>query len=101
MFAVDLKKPFFNLRVQVGELVLKSIIYNVAPATDVAEIVQIWCNKTLDGLIGSFPNNGAISNSHNEQFKLNSSFQTGNIIFQFQEANGVIPYYNPGLNHRC
>lgn len=85
-----------NLRFSADELVLKSINYNVSGAVDTADIIQIWCNLTHDGLIGSFPNDGVIFQTHNDHFRLNNNFQSGNMILQFQQtSNGSPFYYNP------
>ena len=51
------------LRFVADELVLKSINYNVAAAVDVSDVIQIWCNITEDGLIGSFPNTLLFTNN--------------------------------------
>ena len=92
-----------NLRFTANEIILKSISYTSENA-DVPDVVQIWCNITNDGLIGSFPNGGDGNNNnvpvfqtHNEHFRLNNnSFQTGNFILQFQTTNQGEPfYYNP------
>ena len=84
-----------NLRFAADEIVLQSLMYSPA-AGDVADAVQIWCDKTCDGLIGSFPNNTATNSKRNEHFRLTNTFQTGNITFQFQTtANGAPFFYNP------
>jgi len=49
------------MRFSADELIVKNITYNRAippnqASQDIADIVQIWCNITNDGLIGSFPN---------------------------------------------
>ena len=82
-----------NLRFAADELILKSIIYNNTSLTaDLDDIVQIWCNITNDGIIGSFPNVGngvakfPIYSSHNDDFRINNTFQTGNFILQFQQT---------------
>ena len=84
-----------NLRFAVDELILKSISGN--PNNDTPNVVQIWCNITNDNLIGTFPNNAAICQQFDSQFRINNTFQTGNLILQFQQTNtNVAPiYYNP------
>lgn len=86
-----------NLRFAADELVLKSIVYNVAAGVDVDNVVLIWCSITNDGLIGSFANNSVFNRKCNEHFTINNTFQTGNITFQFQKtAAYTVPfYYNP------
>ena len=86
-----------NLRFAADEVILKSICYNTIAATpDTDDMVQIWCNITNDGLLTSFPNNTAFLSYADIYFKLNNTFQTGNITFQFQQtANGAPFYYNP------
>ncbi len=87
-----------NLRFAANEVVVKNISYvgaippNAAVA-DIQDIVNIWCDRTNDGLIGSFPNssnNGTEGNSiscqHNEHFSLSNTFQTGNFGLQFQQS---------------
>ena len=85
-----------NLRFAADELVLKSLTYSIAVAPDIPDAVQIWCDKTCDGLITSFPNGISLNYQHNEHFRLTNTFQTGNITFQFQTtANGSPFFYNP------
>ncbi len=85
-----------NLRFAADELILKSINYNVPVNTDISDIVQIWCNITNDGLIGSFPNDIAVYQQHNEHFTISNSFQTGNFIIQLQNTSlGDPASYNP------
>ena len=86
-----------NLRFAADALILKSISYNVPPATDTAEVVQIWCNITNDNLIGSFPNDIAVYQRHDEYFTISNTFQTGIFELQFQQCdNNTGPiYYNP------
>jgi hypothetical protein len=91
-----------NLRFAADELILKCISYNSANV-DTADVVQIWCNITHDGLIGSFPNSGNLLNgadpifqTFDSHFRLSNTFQTGNFILQFQTTNQGEPfYYNP------
>lgn len=87
-----------NLRFAADELILKSISYNVNPTNaDAANVTQIWCNITNDNLIGSFPNNAAVFQQHNESFRISNTFQTGNFELQFQKTGtNIAPfYYNP------
>ncbi len=85
-----------NLRFAADELILKGISYNVAPATDTEGVVQIWCNLTNDNLIGSFPNNVAVFQNLNSHFRLNNTFQTGNLLLQFQQTGlDTVFHYNP------
>ena len=85
-----------NLRFAADELALKSLTYSPSGIADVADAVQIWCDQTCDGLIASFPNGIALNYQHNEHFRLTNTFQTGNIVFQFQTtANGSPIFYNP------
>ncbi len=97
----EIQSPM-NLRFAADEMILKSIVYN--PFTfdqqdarvDLLNNVQIWCNITNDGLIGVFPNGFTVFQQHNEHFRLNNTFQTGNVIIQFQETNNGGPFfYNP------
>ena len=93
-----------NLRFTSEEVIIKNITYcgaitPNAAILDISDIVQIWCNITNDGIIGSFPNVGnsvaklPIYSSHNNHFRINNTFQTGNFILQFQQTgtgNGII-----------
>lgn len=88
-----------NLRFAADELILKSISYanpNALASQDVMDVVQIWCNITNDGLIGSFPNSGPsaipVVSNPNTHLRLSNSFQTGNFILQFQVTDGA-PYF--------
>lgn len=91
-----------NLRFAADELILKSISYNSAKV-DVPDVVQIWCNITNDGLIGSFPNSGdgsatpiPVTQQHNDHFRISNSFQYGNFILQFQTTDQGDPFFcNP------
>ena len=91
-----------NLRFAADELILRSICYT-SENVDLADVVQIWCNITNDGLIGSFPNagndlNGAVPIflALNNHFRINNTFQTGNFTLQFQTTDQGSPfYYNP------
>ncbi len=84
-----------NLRFAADELIVKNISYNgaISPnqaTVDIQDIVNIWCDKTNDGFIGSFPNAGdpnvPVFCQHNEHFRLSNSFQTGNFVLQFQQS---------------
>ncbi len=87
-----------NLRFAADELAVKNISYcgAISPnqaINDIQDIIQIWCNQTNDGIIGTFPNSGDIgvagvitSTQHNEHFRLNNTFQTGNLVLQFQQT---------------
>ena len=80
-----------NLRFAADEMILKNISYNSGTTQDVADVVQIWCNKTNDGLIGSFPNGGGGNKlpgfcQHNEHFRISNSFQTGTFVLQLQQT---------------
>ncbi len=60
------------------EMVLKSISYAASSddaLNDFNDVVQIWCSKTIDQLIGSFPNVVNHSSSHYEHFRLSNSLQ--------------------------
>ena len=84
-----------NLRFSADEIVLKSLTYSFTVG-DLVDAVQIWCDKTCDGLITSFPNGISLNYQHNEHFRLTNTFQTGNIVFQFQTtANGSSIFSNP------
>lgn len=90
-----------NLRFAADELVLKSITYNpFAGNLDVDNTVQIWCNITNDNLIGSFSNTNNLSTQHDEHFRINNTFQTGNFVLQFQGTDGSLDnvpnFGNPG-----
>src|SRR5690606_27708687 len=94
-----------NLRFAADELVVKSINYNATfGSSDVPDVVQIWCNITNDNIIGSFPNSGSIDGmtstpifqTHDDHFRLNNTFQTGNMILQFQTTDSGNRFsYNP------
>jgi hypothetical protein len=85
-----------NLRFAADELILKNLTYNNVGAGDTDDVVQIWCDRTNDGLLCSFGNNTTIYQYHDDRFRLNNTFQTGNITFQFQQtASGAPFYYNP------
>ena len=93
-----------NLRFAADELVVKNISYNgaISPnqaTTDIQDVVQIWCDKTNDGIIGSFPNAGSAripSFYHiNNHFRLNNSFQFGNFVLQFQQTGTSVSSYQP------
>ncbi len=84
-----------NLRFAADEMVLKSLTYSQGGG-DVDDAVQIWCDKTVDGLIASFPNNISQTYQHNEHFRISNSFQNGNMTFQFQTTiDGAPFFYNP------
>ncbi len=81
-----------NLRFAANELVVKNISY-IGAATDVSDVVQIWCNITNDGLIGSFPNSGTnnlipVFISCDNHFKINNNFQIGNFVLELQQTGG-------------
>ncbi len=82
-----------NLRFAADELIVKSISYNnnTSLNADISQTVQIWCDKTNDGLIGSFPNSVNASYHHDEHFRLNSTFQTGNVLLQFLQSDTGTP----------
>lgn len=86
-----------NLRFAANELRVKSIAYHVLHDTnDVEDIIQIWCNQTNDGLIATFPNSINFQVQHDEHFRLNNSFQTGNFTLQFQSTDlGNPASFNP------
>ena len=87
-----------NLRFAADELILKSITYNnnVIVFPDISSTVGIWCNVTNDGLIGSFPNSHNASFHHDEHFRINNTFQTGNFVLQFLQTDTANPStYNP------
>jgi len=71
-----------NLRFAADELVLKSL---TSSPSDVADAVQIWCDRTIDGMIGVFANGIGLTYQHDEHFRISNSFQSGNIVFQFQQ----------------
>ena len=97
-----------NLRFAAEEVIIKNITYGGAftpnaAIQDISDIVQIWCNITNDGIIGSFPNVGngvakfPIYSSHNDYFRIVNTFQTGNFISQFPQTgtgNGAIGALN-------
>jgi len=85
------------LRFAADELVLKSLSYSPAGGGgDVPDLVQIWCNKTNDNLLTSFPNDLGQSYQHDEHFRLNNSLQNESITFAFQTtANGSPAFSNP------
>lgn len=91
-----------NLRFAADELVLKYVSYTPFPLPpapgvgDIADMVQIWCNKTNDNLLTAFPNNLGQSNQHDEHFRLSNSLQNESITFAFQTtANGAPLFTNP------
>lgn len=81
-----------DLSFDADTLVLKNISYNETTA-DTADVVQIVCNKTQDGIIGSFPNKSSYSTQHNEYFPLSGPFQIGAIEFEFQQTRSGSPLY--------
>ena len=84
-----------NLRFAADEIVLKSLSYS-SSAADVGDMVQVWCSKTNDNLITTFPNGISLSYDHNEHFRLNNSLQNESITFAFQTtANGAPTFSNP------
>lgn len=99
MSIIDTISTPMNLRFAADELILKSISYNVAPGVDTPTVVQIWCNITNDNLIGTFPNNTAVFQHHDEHFRISNSFQTGIFQLQFQETDNNLSSssicYNP------
>ncbi len=86
-----------NLRFAADELILKSISYHpLEGKNDLSDTVQIWCNKTNDGLIGSFSNSNNFTVRHDEHFRISNTFQSGNFVLQFQGTDGGGPAsYNP------
>lgn len=89
-------QTFLNLRFSADELIVKSIVYNVAANADTVGVVQIYCNVTNDSLIGAFGNDGLTAQQSNCHFRLNNSFQTGNFVLQFQKAGADTNFhYNP------
>jgi hypothetical protein len=86
-----------NLRFAADELILKSLMYNVVASTpDTDDAVQIWCNITNDNLLTAFPNNTAVLQYPDLHFKLSNTFQTGNLVLQFQQtASNPSFFYNP------
>ena len=90
-----------NLRFAADELILKTITYSANNvAVDVNDNVQIWCNRTDDNLIGSFPNAGVnnfpVFLTPNQHFRLSNTFQTGNFDLQFLSTDSGGPAsYNP------
>lgn len=86
-----------NLRFAADELIVKSIAYSTRNASnDIEDTIQIWCNITNDNLIGSFPNSLNIQVQHDDHFRLNNTFQTGNLVLQFQQtATGNPASYQP------
>ena len=87
-----------NLRFAADELIVKNITYNnnFSVTPDVSNTVLIWCNLTNDGLIGVFPNSVNCSYHRDDHFRLNNTFQTGNIIMQFLQSDTANPAtYNP------
>jgi len=86
-----------NLRFAADELIFKSIAYNSVTATpDIDDVVQIWCNITNDALLTAFPNTSSAVHYTDLHFSLSNTFQTGNVVFEFQQtANGGPFYYNP------
>ena len=86
-----------NLRFAADKLILKSLAYKNLPGiVDVSDLVQIWCNLTNDNLIASFPNNGTVFQRHDEHFSLsNRYFQSGQIVFEFQQTGNPVPATNP------
>ena len=88
-----------NLRFAADELVVKSISYHgaISPnqaSVDISDVVQIWCDKTNDGILASFPNSGTLSIpvflSLNNHCRLNNTFQTGNFVLQFQQTGSSV-----------
>ena len=84
-----------NLRFASDALILKSLVYNAVTGADDNKVVQIWCGIIEDGLMAAFPNNSAVNNYPDQHFKINNTFQNGNIKFQFQKTNT-----NPNIDNR-
>lgn len=85
-----------NLRFAADEMILKSVTYSPVANADIGDSVNIWCDKTNDGIIATFANGIGLSYQHDEHFRLSNSFQTGNMTFQFQTTiNGSPFFYNP------
>jgi len=82
-----------NLRFAADALIVKNITYSASATTaDVGDAVQIYCNRTNDGIIGTFPNSGGANKvpvfcQHNECFRLSNSFQIGNFDLQLQQTS--------------
>ena len=79
-----------NLRFAADELILKTISYsNGSGVPDTANFAQIWCNVTNDNLIGAFPNNELVSTYFflDQHCSISNAFQTGNLVFQFQNTS--------------
>lgn len=73
-----------------------NLSYSPGAVNDIPDMVQIWCNKTNDNLIASFPNNLGQSYNHDEHFRLNNSLQNESIAITFQTtANGAPSFSNP------
>lgn len=95
-------QPNITLQFAADTMVLKSLTYKVIVATPdaVDDVVQIWCDKTQDHLITSFPNNATLHQQHNEHFDLQGAFQNGTIAFEFQQTANASPSYSstqPGI----
>lgn len=84
-----------TLRFRADEMVLKSISYSPQDAVaDIANVVQIWCSKTNDQLIGSFPNKIGQNYSHDEHFRLSNGLQNEIITFAFQNTSNSAPSFS-------
>lgn len=85
-----------NLRFKADELVVKSLSYSLDAVADVPNMVQIWCNKTVDNLIATFPNAIPISVHHDTHFRLSNSLQNETITIEFQKTQFSAPsFQNP------
>jgi len=91
-----------NLRFPANELILKSISYanpDGLAHPDVPDVIQISCNVTNDNLIGSFPNSGfnsfPVFSSLENHLSISNTFQTGNLVLEFQATDGSLSSCNP------
>ncbi len=83
-----------NLRFAADVVDVKSILYanpQYGATPDIQDIIQLWTNITVDGLIGAFSNAGpnaiTASSERIQHFRLNNTFQTGNMEIQFQSTD--------------
>ncbi|HRP37554.1 MAG TPA: hypothetical protein PLS50_07140 [Candidatus Dojkabacteria bacterium] len=86
-----------NLRFPADTLVFKQLAYQEL-SNDIENLVQIWCDKTRDPIIGSFPNNIPVYIKHDDHFELNGEFKGGSITFELQQTANNVPgsgYSNP------
>ena len=77
------------LRFRADEMVVKSLSYANHNAHDTRNVVQIWCDKTVDPLIGQFPNFASTTQSPNTHIRLSNPFQADTLTLEFQQTENA------------